>query len=83
MRAFLLATLAFIAGFVLAWLGAMCVYIVGIETGFLHDRDGGPAMGFAFVIGPFFGLILGTIAAIVVARRVMRSGREPLRSKML
>lgn len=72
MKRVLLAVLGFLGGFIFAWGVAMAVYVAGEGTGVFHDRDGGVAMGFAFSIGPFFGLIAGVIAAIWLSRRRAR-----------
>ncbi|MCU0819919.1 MAG: hypothetical protein MUF11_11570 [Beijerinckiaceae bacterium] len=69
MPGFVKGALAFVAGLVLAWLAAMVIYVIGGELGWWRDRDGGVAMGFAFTIGPFFGVIAGIVAAIWAVRR--------------
>ncbi len=69
MPAFIKGALAFMAGLVVTWIAAMVVYVTGSELGWWHDRDGGVAMGFAFTIGPFFGMIAGIAAAIWAVRR--------------
>jgi hypothetical protein len=72
LRIFLWTVVAFLAGFVVAWCGAMAIYVMLTAIRYLHDRDGGGAMATAFVIGPFAGFVTGVIAAIVVARRLRR-----------
>lgn len=62
----------FIGGFVAGWSAALLVYIFYTDVLGHYDRDGGGAMGTVFVIGPFFGIILGIVAAIYVARRRSR-----------
>lgn len=62
------AFLGFLGGFILAWLLALGFYIVAVEIGFMYDRDGGKAMAFAFVIGPFFGVIGGILLAMRLGR---------------
>lgn len=76
MRVFLISSLAFVAGLVVGWSGSILFYIIAIDINLLHDRDGGSAMGFAFVIGPFVGVVLGIISAITVARMLRRRARE-------
>lgn len=67
------AFLGFIGGFVLAWGLAFAFYIAATGAGLMFDRDGGKAMAFAFVIGPFFGVIGG----ILLAKRLARSPAPP------
>ncbi|HRE21848.1 MAG TPA: hypothetical protein PKW21_12565 [Rhabdaerophilum sp.] len=67
------AFLGFLGGFVLAWGLAIVFYIVATEIGWMRDREGGKAMAFAFVIGPFFGVIGGILLAIRLARRAPSS----------
>lgn len=57
------AVLGFLGGFALAWGAAIVFYIIAVELGVMHDREGGKAMAFAFVIGPFFGVIGGILLA--------------------
>jgi hypothetical protein len=71
-RAVLLAALSFIVAAILFWFAAMVLYSVGSELGWWVDRDGGVAMGFAFTIGPLFGLVGGLIAAVLAFLRFRR-----------
>ncbi|MCZ8374753.1 MAG: hypothetical protein O9342_05200 [Beijerinckiaceae bacterium] len=68
--------LAFLAGLVGGWVLAIAAYIIQTSMFGVFDRDGGLAMGYAFTIGPFLGLILGTVFAVVTARRMRREARE-------
>jgi Flp pilus assembly protein TadG len=61
--------LAFFGGAAAGWLMAMGLYVALSSAGLMFDREGGKAMAFAFVIGPFAGLICGIIAAIWDGRR--------------
>lgn len=72
MGKFLAIVGGFIGGFVAGWSAALLVYIFYTDVLGHFDRDGGGAMGTAFVIGPFLGIIVGTIAAIYVSRRQAR-----------
>ncbi len=74
MRRFWLAVGAFLGALIITWFAAIGVYILGTSMGWLFDRDGGVAMGFGFVIGPFFGIVMGLVAALVV---LMRSKASP------
>lgn len=56
---------AVVAGYGLSILG----YILVTSAGLAFDRDGGLAMGVAFMIGPFVAIVCGVAAAIFVARR--------------
>jgi hypothetical protein len=67
--------LAFVAGFASGWVLAIAAYLVQTSLLGVVDRDGGLAMGYAFTIGPFFGLILGVIFAVIMARRRLRARR--------
>lgn len=69
MKRGLFALLGFLAGAVAGWCLSMAAYIALSSTGALTDRDGGMAMGFAFTIGPFVGLLLGIAGAIWASRR--------------
>jgi hypothetical protein len=63
------AVLAFFGGAAAGWFLAMGLYVALSSAGLLIDREGGKAMAFAFVIGPFAGVICGMIAAIWMTRR--------------
>ena len=67
--------LAFVAGFASGWVLAIAAYLVQTSLLGVVDRDGGLAMGYAFTIGPFFGLILGVTFAVIMARRRLRARR--------
>lgn len=60
---------AFRAGLVAGEAIPIIWYILATNYFGLVDRDGGGAMGAIFIIGPLCALLVGTIAAIVVARR--------------
>ena len=61
--------LAFLAGLIVGEAIPILYYIVATNYFGLFDRDGGGAMGAIFILGPILALLLGTIAAIVTARR--------------
>jgi hypothetical protein len=48
----------------------MSVYIIETELLGAHDQDGGGAMAYGLVIGPFAGLVLGTVLAAITAMRL-------------
>lgn len=75
MRAFFLATLAFLAALVVIWFVVLLVYLLGESVGWWRDRDGGVAMGFMFFFGPVFGLIGGLAVAVKVFLSVRRKDR--------
>ncbi len=60
---------AFLAGLLVGEAIPIVWYILATNYFGLFDRDGGGAMGAIFIAGPILALTLGTIAAIVVARR--------------
>jgi hypothetical protein len=68
--------LAFMAGFAGGWVLAVGAYLIQTSVFGVFDRDGGLAMGYAFTIGPFVGLITGILCAVLAARRVRRKARE-------
>jgi hypothetical protein len=68
----LLTFLGFLGGFLAGMLLSLGGYIIATSVFGMFDRDGGGAMGAIFIIGPFLGLILGTIVASLVFRRRMR-----------
>jgi hypothetical protein len=60
-------------------LGTLAIYAVTLfgtllywELTGVHDRDGGGAMGLAFVIAPVVGVMGGVVSAAVVATRLLR-----------
>lgn len=61
--------LAVIAGLIIGEAIPIVWYIVATNYFGLFDRDGGGAMGAIFIMGPILALIVGTVAAIVTARR--------------
>ncbi|WP_284178913.1 hypothetical protein [Rhabdaerophilum sp. SD176] len=67
--------LAFLAGLVGGWVLSMAAYIIQTSVFGVFDRDGGLAMGYAFTIGPFLGLVLGITFAVMTARRMLRERR--------
>ena len=69
MPRFLGILLAFLAGLIVGWAIPIVWYIVATNYFGLLDRDGGGAMGAIFLMGPIVALLVGTIAAIVTARR--------------
>jgi hypothetical protein len=62
-----------VGGFIVGWCVALLGYIIATSVFGMHDRDGGGAMATAFVFGPFLGVILGIVGAILVARRKGRT----------
>jgi F0F1-type ATP synthase assembly protein I len=65
--------LAFIAGLIVGEAIPIVWYIVATNYLGHFDRDGGGAMGAIFIMGPILALIVGTVAAIVTARRTARA----------
>jgi hypothetical protein len=61
--------MAFLAGTILGEAIPIVYYIVATNYFGLFDRDGGGAMGAIFILGPILALLLGSVAAIVIARR--------------
>jgi len=61
--------LAFVGGLIAGEAIPVVWYIVATSYFGVFDRDGGGAMGAIFLIGPVLALLLGTVAAIVTARR--------------
>lgn len=76
MATVLFTVLAFLAGLVGGWVLGLATYLLQTSVFGVVDRDGGLAMGYAFTIGPFLGLILGTVFAVLTARRMRREARE-------
>jgi hypothetical protein len=72
MPRFLKILLAFLAGLIVGEAIPIAWYIVATNYFGLFDRDGGGAMGAIFIMGPILALIVGTIAAIIAARRTAR-----------
>ncbi|MGD9922012.1 MAG: hypothetical protein AB7V13_11270 [Pseudorhodoplanes sp.] len=67
MPRFLKILLAFLSGLIVGEAVPIVWYIVATNYFGLLDRDGGGAMGAIFIMGPLLALLLGTIAATVVA----------------
>ncbi len=61
--------LAFLAGIIVGEAIPIVWYIIATNYFGVFDRDGGGAMGAIFLMGPMLALLLGTVAAIVTARR--------------
>ncbi|NWG22992.1 MAG: hypothetical protein HXY30_01000 [Pseudorhodoplanes sp.] len=61
--------LAFLAGLIAGEAVPILYYIVATNYFGLFERDGGGAMGAIFILGPVLAFVLGSIAAIVAARR--------------
>jgi hypothetical protein len=61
--------LAFLLGLIVGEAIPIVWYIVATNYFGIFDRDGGGAMGAIFLMGPIVALLVGTIAAIVTARR--------------
>lgn len=76
MAAVIFTLLAFIAGFAGGCVLAIGAYILQTTMFGVVDRDGGMAMGYAFTIAPFLGLVLGTVFAVLTARRMRREARD-------
>jgi hypothetical protein len=51
-------------------------YIVATNYFGMFDRDGGGAMGAIFIMGPICALIVGVVAAVIVAVRTTRLAAE-------
>ncbi len=63
------ASLAFLAGVVGGYGLSILGYIAATSVGGVFDRDGGLAMGVAFLIGPLVAVVCGIGAAIWGAGR--------------
>lgn len=61
--------LALLAGLIVGEAIPIVWYIIATNYFGMFDRDGGGAMGAIFLMGPMLALLLGTVAAIVTARR--------------
>jgi hypothetical protein len=61
--------LAFVLGLIVGEAIPIVWYILATNYFGLFDRDGGGAMGAIFIMGPILALIVGTIAAVIAARR--------------
>ncbi len=61
--------LVFLAGLIVGEAIPIVWYIIATNYFGVFDRDGGGAMGAIFLMGPMLALLLGTVAAIVTARR--------------
>lgn len=61
--------LALLAGLIVGEAIPIAWYIIATNYFGVFDRDGGGAMGAIFLMGPMLALLLGTVAAIVTARR--------------
>jgi hypothetical protein len=72
MGKFLAVVGGFVAGFIVGWCTALLGYLAATNIFGFFDRDGGGAMATAFVIGPFLGIIIGVVGAILVALRMRR-----------
>jgi hypothetical protein len=70
------AILAFVFGAAAGWVLAMMVYTIQTEWFGVHDQDGGGAMAYGLIIGPFAGLVLGTVLAAVTAMRLTSRPRR-------
>jgi hypothetical protein len=60
---------AFLAGLVAGYGLSILGYLCATSFFGVFDRDGGMAMGVAFMIGPIVGILCGIAAAIWAARR--------------
>ena len=76
MRTLGLTVLAFAVGAMAGYFLAMSVYIIETELLGAHDQDGGGAMAYGLVIGPFAGLVLGTVLAAITAMRLTSKPRR-------
>ena len=61
--------LAFLAGLAVGEALPIAWYILATNYFGLFDRDGGGAMGAIFIAGPVLAVLVGTMAAIVTAKR--------------
>lgn len=75
MRVALLAIVAFIGGFVAAYLLAVIAALTFVEVAGIFDREGALSMGIVFTIGPLAGLLGGIAAAAYAVARSRR--RQP------
>jgi hypothetical protein len=66
--------LALLAGLSVGEAIPIASYIVATNYFGVFDRDGGGAMGAIFLMGPVCALLVGTIAAVIVAKRTRREG---------
>ncbi|MGV3633713.1 MAG: hypothetical protein ACO1NY_05140 [Pseudorhodoplanes sp.] len=69
MPRFLKILLAFFAGLIVGEAIPIVWYIVATNYFGMFDRDGGGAMGAIFIMGPIAAIIVGTVAAIVTAKK--------------
>ena len=76
MRTLGLTVLAFAVGAMAGYFLAMSVYIIQTELLGAHDQDGGGAMAYGLVIGPFAGLVVGTLAGAVTLMRLTSKPRR-------
>lgn len=70
MRAGLISVFVFVLAATLLWAATIVLYVVGSGLNWWADRDGGVAMGVAFSIGPFLGLIGGLGAVLITYVRL-------------
>lgn len=73
-RTVILVVLAFLAGVVAVYFVVLFGTLFYWEFAGIRDRDGGGAMGLAFVIAPFFGVLGGLGAAVLAGWRLTRAG---------
>lgn len=76
MRTLALVILAFALGAVAGFFLAMGVYVIQTEWLGFPDPDGGGGMAYGLVIGPFAGLVVGTLAAALTLMRLTSKPRR-------
>jgi len=81
MRTVVRVVLAFLFGFVAAYVIAVTAAFTYAHLNNIVDRDGGMSMGIVFMIGPLAGAIGGILTAIFIpmrlARRDLARGESP------
>lgn len=81
MRTVVRVVLAFLFGFVAAYVIAVTAAFTYAHLNNIVDRDGGMSMGILFMIGPLAGAIGGILTAIFIpmrlARRDLARGESP------
>ena len=75
MRILLRAILALVLGLIGGWAVSLSACLRFWDLMGYVDHDGGGAMAAFFIIGPFFGLVTGIMAATTVLFRSLRTGQ--------
>ena len=74
LRVLFKAMVAFVAGLVAGWAVSLSACLRWWDLMGIVDRDGGAGIAAFFIIGPFFGLVSGILAATVVLVRSLPTG---------